>query len=137
MVIRHGLNLSVSVSGEDWPADWTQNAWTELNLVSEIIFHLTFHYPFFSHVNITNKIEEANGIGGEIPTEIEQLNLLRFLYLEGAKNRDQYFSGNGDLLLRGTIPPEVATMSELTILDLNFNLLEGQVRYLVHRNIFL
>lgn len=66
-------------------------------------------------------------MGGELPYEIEQLNLLRFLYLEGAKDRDQYFT-RGLNLLEGTIPPQISTLTKLIILDLNFNLLEGQVR---------
>ena len=62
-----------------------------------------------------------------MPTEIEQLNLLRFLYLEGTQNREDYFQGTLELL-RGTIPSEISTLTNLIILDLNFNLFEGQVR---------
>lgn len=71
--------------------------------------------------------KEANGVSGNLPDEIEQLNLLRFLYLEGAKDRQQYFERDLDVL-RGTIPPQVATLTQLIILDLNFNKLEGKVR---------
>ena len=74
--------------------------------------------------------KEANGVGGEIPFEIEQLNLLRFLYLEGTRDSQQYFEGNQEFLLHGTIPSEISTLTELLYLDLNFNLLEGEVRFL-------
>lgn len=72
--------------------------------------------------------EEANSVGGELPTEIEQLNLLRFLYLEGARDRQEYLSGNLDLIY-GQIPPEISTLSNLIILDLNFNLFDGEVSF--------
>ena len=78
--------------------------------------------------------KEGNGVSGNLPDEIEQLNLLRFLYLEGAKDRQQYLERDLDIL-RGTIPPQIATLTQLIILDLNFNTLEGQVRNeMCHQN---
>ncbi len=110
------------------------NALTELNLVSLDInpFSSSQLGCFESNITFNESLlyceyEEANSVGGELPTEIEQLNLLRFLYLEGARNRQEYFSGTLDLIY-GQIPPEISTLSNLVILDLNFNLFDGEVR---------
>lgn len=76
-----------------------------------------------SHINLC---AEANNVNGIIPKEIEQFNKLRYLYLEGATAIPDYTLQNLKFI-SGTIPSEVQTLSELIILDLNFNKLEGPV----------
>jgi hypothetical protein len=51
---------------------------------------------------------------------------MRYLYLEGTNDRQEYIEGNTELL-RGTIPKEISTLTQLVILDLNFNFLVGEV----------
>jgi len=69
---------------------------------------------------------EANNVGGTIPTEIEQFYDMRFLYLEGAIDTDDYLSGSLNLL-EGEIPAEVVKLDALLILDLNYNTLQGEI----------
>jgi hypothetical protein len=103
--------------------------------IDRIEFGKSFNKAFPLHLNLISFLLtfykmnylEANSVGGQLPTEIEQLNLLRFLYLEGTRDSQEYFSGNLDLI-SGQIPPEISTLSNLMILDLNFNLLDGEVR---------
>jgi len=67
---------------------------------------------------------EANNVNGVIPSEIAQLNGLRYLYLEGAFGDLDYADGTMKFVT-GTIPPEISQLSNLLILDLNYNKLQG------------
>jgi len=69
---------------------------------------------------------EANNLGGTIPFELEQLNQMRFLYIEGALNDEDYESGGLDLV-GGGIPSELVTLDDLLVLDLNYNVLNGEL----------
>lgn len=59
-----------------------------------------------------------------IPSEIAQLNGLRYLYLEGAFGDIDYSDGTMKFLT-GTIPSEISQLENLLILDLNYNKLQG------------
>jgi Leucine-rich repeat (LRR) protein len=65
-------------------------------------------------------------VNGFIPDEIGQLDGLRFLYLEGAQNEEDY-NDNSLQFLSGTIPPLIGELDQLLVLDLNFNELEGSL----------
>ena len=67
---------------------------------------------------------EGENVNGVIPFELEQLFELRYLYLEGANNDDEYFSGTLQYL-SGTIPPQLEALTELRFLDLNYNKFSG------------
>lgn len=77
--------------------------------------------PLFSTHNIT----EANNVNGVIPYEIEQLNSLRFLILEGAINGTDYNDGSLTFL-QGDIP-SLDNLDRLIVLDLNYNQLTGPI----------
>lgn len=69
---------------------------------------------------------EGENLNGVIPFEIEQLFQLRFLFLEGANTIEEY--ENGALkYLTGEIPTQIQSLTELLILDLNFNELSGPI----------
>ena len=70
---------------------------------------------------------EANNVHGTIPKEIEQLNGLRLIFLEGAFDDADYEDGSLEFLT-GPIPTEIGTLDELRVLDLNYNMLDGSVR---------
>jgi hypothetical protein len=67
---------------------------------------------------------EGENVNGVIPFELEQLFELRYLYLEGANN-DQEYDSNVYEYLTGTIPPQLQALTELLVLDLNYNKLSG------------
>ena len=67
---------------------------------------------------------EGENVNGVIPFELEQLFELRYLYLEGANNDAEYFSDTFEYL-SGTIPPQLQALTELLVLDLNYNKLSG------------
>jgi len=78
--------------------------------------------------NCLDRIEiEANNVSGTIPHEIEQLNGLRFLYLEGANTIEDYESDDTLKFLSGMIPPKIRELEELLVIDLNFNKLTGPI----------
>lgn len=69
---------------------------------------------------------EANNVNGVLPSEISELDGLRYLYLEGAFDDLGY--GDGSMkFLTGTIPPEISRLDNLLILDLNYNKLQGSL----------
>lgn len=69
---------------------------------------------------------EANNVHGELPVELEQLNGMRYLYLEGARGDTDYNSGNLQFL-KGPIPEQYSNLDQLIILDLNYNELDGTI----------
>ena len=71
-------------------------------------------------------IIEANNVHGELPYELEQLNGMRYLYLEGARGDTDYNSGNLKFL-KGPIPEQYSNLDQLIILDLNYNELDGTI----------
>jgi hypothetical protein len=73
----------------------------------------------------TRTITEANNVNGFIPSEIEQFNSLRFLYLEGANGEVDY-NDNSLAFLQGTIP-SLDNLDQLVVIDLNFNQLTGPI----------
>jgi len=68
---------------------------------------------------------EANNVQGTIPKELQELTFLRWLFLEGENNDDE-FDVSKDYIT-GTIPSELGQLQELLILDLNFNKLSGTI----------
>jgi len=73
----------------------------------------------------TRTITEANNVNGVIPFEIEQLNSMRFLILEGAIKETDY-NDNSLVFLQGKIP-SLDKLDQLLILDFNFNQLTGPI----------
>lgn len=69
---------------------------------------------------------EANNVHGELPVELEQLNGMRYLYLEGARGDTDYNNGNLQFL-KGSIPEQYSNLDQLIILDLNYNELDGTI----------
>ncbi|KAJ8634761.1 hypothetical protein MRB53_009028 [Persea americana] len=75
--------------------------------------------PFFTALSNCSNLKElelaGNGIGGRLPSTIDQLAFgLKVISLE-------------DNLIFGTIPPNVANLSNLTLLNLSSNLFNGTI----------
>ena len=68
-----------------------------------------------------------------IPVEIGELNNMRYLWLEGAIDINDY-EQNDYRYFTGEIPSEISTIDSLRILDLNFNKFEGEVSILSIRH---
>ena len=78
--------------------------------------------PLFSARTIT----EANNVNGVIPFEIEQLNSMRFLILEGAIRETDYNDDDSLAFLQGKIP-SLDKLDQLIVLDFTFNQLTGPI----------
>mmetsp|Transcript_5747 Transcript_5747/g.8329 ORF Transcript_5747/g.8329 Transcript_5747/m.8329 type:complete len:1030 (+) Transcript_5747:129-3218(+) len=75
---------------------------------------------------LMDRIEfDTNSLKGTLPSELGSLTNLRWLLIEGASNEVEYGQGiNG---LSGPIPPQFEKLTNLLVLDLNFNYLTGSI----------